>query len=159
MSHKFRKRISKILLGLLPNIFIEEFFAYSQKILYTTPYVHGPRERLLIAEDVKMPNVLFNTRSGTITIEERVIFGHNVQLLTGYHEMNEKEKGKKRKTITDANRDIMIKHGAWIASGVIIIGPSIIGENAIIGAGSVVVDNVPANNFYAGNPAQFKRKL
>ena len=60
MSHKFRKRISKILLGLLPNIFIEEFFAYSQKILYTTPYVHGPRERLLIAEDAKMQVSLVN---------------------------------------------------------------------------------------------------
>ena len=53
----------------------------------------------------------------------------------------------------------MIKEGVWIASNATIIGPYIIGENAVIGAGSVVVDNVDPYTIVAGNPAREIRKI
>ena len=47
----------------------------------------------------------------------------------------------------------MIGAGAWIASGAIIIGPSTIGEHAVVSAGSVVKGDVEPYFIVAGNPA------
>ncbi len=53
----------------------------------------------------------------------------------------------------------MIKKGASIGSGATILSHVTIGENAIIGAGSVVTKDDPANTIIAGNPARLIRKL
>jgi acetyltransferase-like isoleucine patch superfamily enzyme len=53
----------------------------------------------------------------------------------------------------------LIKKGASIGSGTTILANLTIGENAIIGAGSVVTKDVPANTIAAGNPARVKRKV
>ena len=91
--------------------------------------------------------------SGEVVIENDVMLGHNVSLLTGIHDY--RKKGTEgRPTITDAERDIIIQDGAWVASNCTIIGPCTIGKNSVIAAGSVVVDNVEAGCLYAGNPAE-----
>ncbi|HLZ19910.1 MAG TPA: hypothetical protein VKO67_09865, partial [Smithellaceae bacterium] len=53
----------------------------------------------------------------------------------------------------------LVKKGASIGSGSTILANVTIGENAIIGAGSVVTKDVPANTIVAGNPARVKRKV
>jgi len=53
----------------------------------------------------------------------------------------------------------LVKKGASIGSGATILSHVTVGENAIIGAGSVVTKDVPANTIIAGNPARFIRKL
>jgi acetyltransferase-like isoleucine patch superfamily enzyme len=52
-----------------------------------------------------------------------------------------------------------VKNGASIGSGSTILPNVIIGENAIIGAGSVVTKNVPHDTIAAGNPAKILRKV
>jgi acetyltransferase-like isoleucine patch superfamily enzyme len=51
----------------------------------------------------------------------------------------------------------LVKKGASIGSGSTILAKVTIGENAIVGAGSVVRKDVPANAIVAGNPAKFLR--
>jgi acetyltransferase-like isoleucine patch superfamily enzyme len=53
----------------------------------------------------------------------------------------------------------LVKRGASIGSGCTILSKVTIGENAIVGAGSVVTKNVPANTIVVGNPARFLRML
>ena len=53
----------------------------------------------------------------------------------------------------------VIENGASIGAGSIIMGGIIIGENAMIGAGSLVTKNVPANQLWYGNPAKFIKEL
>jgi acetyltransferase-like isoleucine patch superfamily enzyme len=53
----------------------------------------------------------------------------------------------------------LVKKGASIGSGSTVLSKVTIGENAIVGAGSVVTKDVPANVIVAGNPAKFMRKL
>jgi acetyltransferase-like isoleucine patch superfamily enzyme len=53
----------------------------------------------------------------------------------------------------------VIKRGASIGSGVTLLGGIIVGENAIVGAGSVVTKDVPADVVVAGNPAKFLRRV
>jgi acetyltransferase-like isoleucine patch superfamily enzyme len=48
----------------------------------------------------------------------------------------------------------LVKRGASIGSGVTLLGGITVGENAIVGAGSVVTGDVPANATVAGNPAR-----
>lgn len=54
---------------------------------------------------------------------------------------------------------IVIKKGASIGAGACIIGGVTIGENAMIGTGSVVTKDVPAGEVWYGNPARFVRKI
>lgn len=122
-------------------------------IAYDAPFIHGPVDRLNLGEQVSLGNTLFNTRSGRITVGNRVMFGHNVMVLTGKHDYTVSGVSGHRPTLEDAKRDIVIGDGAWVASGAIILGPVRIGENAVIGAGAVVTKDVPANVLAAGNPA------
>lgn len=46
----------------------------------------------------------------------------------------------------------------WIGGSVVILPEVTIGENAIIGAGSVVTKDIPANSIVAGNPCRLIRK-
>ncbi len=57
-----------------------------------------------------------------------------------------------------ARGQIIIKRGAYIGANTIICKPVTIGENAIIGAGSIITKDIPANEVWAGNPAKFIRK-
>ena len=54
---------------------------------------------------------------------------------------------------------IHIKSGAVISAGAVLLGPLIIGENAIIAANSVVLTDVPPNTLYAGVPAKWIKSL
>lgn len=53
----------------------------------------------------------------------------------------------------------IIKDNVWIGAHSIILGPITIGENSIVGAGSVVIKDVAANSVVAGNPARVIRML
>jgi acetyltransferase-like isoleucine patch superfamily enzyme len=55
--------------------------------------------------------------------------------------------------------DIIIRDGAWLGTGVTVIGNVTIGKGAIVGAGSVVTKDVPDNCIVAGNPAKVIRYL
>lgn len=126
---------------------------------YSSHFLHGPPERLTIGKRVALSNTLFNTRSGKIVIGDGVIFGHNVMVLTGVHDMHLKGSEERRITLENDARDIYIKNGAWIASGVIITGPVTIGENTVIGAGSIVAKDIPDGVLAVGNPAKVVKKI
>ena len=82
------------------------------------------------------------------------MFGHNCMVLTGFHDYTKPGETRDRVTLENANRDIIIEDGVWIASGVIIVGPCRIGKNSVIASGSVVVKDIPPLTFAAGNPAK-----
>lgn len=54
---------------------------------------------------------------------------------------------------------IVIKRGAYIGCNTIICKPVTIGENAVVGAGSIVTKNIPANQVWAGNPARYIKDI
>ena len=49
--------------------------------------------------------------------------------------------------------DIVVEDGAWIGAGCILLPGVTVGRNAVVGAGSVVTKDVPADAVAAGNPA------
>lgn len=144
------EHIEKIAVKLMPYIAAHEL---------RHPRIWGDPARLIVRSGVDINDLLVNTRSGTVTIEEYVFFGHRCALLTGTHDY--KKKGVERiKTVPTSGRDIHIKDGAWLGSGVTVLGPCVIGENAVIASGSLVtVDNIPAGTIWAGSPAKQVREI
>jgi acetyltransferase-like isoleucine patch superfamily enzyme len=136
---------------------LEELARQLMPYLLKTHAIWGDASRLIVGRNVSLINTLFNTSSGNITIENDVFFGHNVCVLTGSHFYE--YQGAVRKDFPKEGNDIIIKKYAWIASNATIIGPCEIGENSVIGAGSVVLGNVPAGCLYAGIPAKFIKNI
>jgi acetyltransferase-like isoleucine patch superfamily enzyme len=120
--------------------------------------VFGDENRVAIAGSARINNALLNVASGRIVIEDDVVFGHNVALLTGSHAIE--VRGNARLTaIPAAGRDIIVRAGAWIASNATIVGPAVIGENSVVAAGAVVTSDVAANTLVAGVPARHVRGI
>jgi acetyltransferase-like isoleucine patch superfamily enzyme len=115
--------------------------------------VFGDERRLRIHPRAQVHDALFNTVSGTITIEAHAFFGHGVSVLTGTHDIK-KEGASRSRTFPRRGRDIVIEEGAWVASNATILGPCVIGEHAVVAAGAVVTGDVPARTIYAGVPAK-----
>ncbi len=56
-------------------------------------------------------------------------------------------------------KPIHIGKNVWIGSGAIVLPGVTIGDNSIVGAGSVVTKNVEPNSVVAGNPAKFIKSI
>jgi acetyltransferase-like isoleucine patch superfamily enzyme len=120
--------------------------------------VHGKLERLDIDPTAIVNNALFNVSGGTITVGRYAFFGHNVAVLTGTHDIT--KLGRERQTtFPRTGRDIVIAEGAWLASQALVLGPCRIGKHAVVAAGSLVIEDVPAYAVVAGRPATVLRSL
>src|SRR5450432_884242 len=92
-----------------------------------------------------------------VTIEDNVFIGHGVMFVNDAYPRATNSVGDLQ-TETDWQVErICIKKGASIGSGSTILSNVSVGENAIVGAGSVVTKDVPDNDIVAGNPAKFLR--
>ncbi|EPC03560.1 hypothetical protein L861_18670 [Litchfieldella anticariensis FP35 = DSM 16096] len=121
--------------------------------------IWGDKSRVhLDRATISVNDLLVNTRSGHVTVEENCFFGHRCMLLTGTHDY--KKTGMERlAAVPDSGRDIHVKRGVWMGSGSTVLGPAVIGENAVVAAGSLVVGDVPANTIVAGRPAKPVKKI
>jgi acetyltransferase-like isoleucine patch superfamily enzyme len=115
--------------------------------------VFGPPPRLVVAPTAVVNNALFNTVSGRIVVEDHAFFGHNVCILTGTHDVAVLGPGRQH-AIPSGGRDIVIKTGVWVASNATVLGPCVIGEHAVVAAGSVVVGDVAPFTIVGGVPAR-----
>jgi acetyltransferase-like isoleucine patch superfamily enzyme len=93
-----------------------------------------------------------------VTIEAGVFVGHGVTFINDRHPSAINSDGK-LKTESDWHcQKTLVKSGAAIGSGTTLLGGITIGENALVGAGSVVTKDVPPNTIVAGNPARILKR-
>lgn len=90
---------------------------------------------------------------GGITIEDHVLIGPRVNIVTENHPLDPID----RRAIT--TRPVVIKRNAWIGAGATILPGVTIGENAVVAAGAVVSKDVPANTVVGGIPAKFIKTI
>jgi maltose O-acetyltransferase len=90
-----------------------------------------------------------------VTIGSRTLFGPNVQIYTATHPMNYKE----RASGLEFAKPITIGEDVWVGGSAVICPGVSIGDRCVIGAGSVVTKDIPADVFAAGNPCKVIRSL
>lgn len=92
---------------------------------------------------------------GNIDIGDNVMFAPNVTVITATHPVlpSLREKG------LQFNVDVKICSNVWIGAGAIIMPGITVGENSVVGAGSVVTKDVPPNTVVVGNPARVLREI
>lgn len=94
-----------------------------------------------------------------VTLEDEVFVGHHVVFTNDLYPRATTEEGQLQ---TDADWQCiptLVKRGASIGSGAVLLCGITVGEGAIIGAGSVVTKDVPPGVIVAGNPARVMRSV
>lgn len=94
-----------------------------------------------------------------VVIEDAVFVGHGVTFINDSYPRATNSDGGLQSEADWKVEPTRVRRGASIGSGSTILSKVVIGENAIVGAGSVVTRDVPANTIVAGNPARVLRKI
>ncbi len=94
-----------------------------------------------------------------VTIEDNVFIGHSVTFINDLYPRATCADGALQTEADWAVEPTLVRKGASIGSGTTILAKVTIGENAIVGAGSVVTKDVPPNAIAYGNPARTVRAL
>jgi acetyltransferase-like isoleucine patch superfamily enzyme len=94
-----------------------------------------------------------------VEIEDNVFIGHSVTFINDSYPRATTAGGDLQTEADWKVEKTVVRKGASIGSGSTILSSVTIGENAIVGAGSMVTKDVPANVIVAGNPAKFLRSI
>ena len=117
----------------------------------TPPFQIDAACRVFLGKNVFANHGLTVMSVGTITIEDGVMLGPEVGMFTVNHEP------KNIRVIM--TKEIVIKKNAWIGARVNILPGVTIGENAIVGTGSIVTKDIPDNAIAVGNPARIIKTI
>ncbi len=117
----------------------------------TPPFQIDCACRIFLGKNVFANHGLTVMSVGTVTIEDGVMLGPEVGIFTVNHEP------KNIRVIF--TKEVVIKKNAWIGARVSILPGVTIGENAIVGTGSIVTKDIPDNCIAVGNPAKVIKQI
>lgn len=92
---------------------------------------------------------------GHIYVGDYVLIGPNVTIATPNHPILP----ELRRKGLQYNKDVHIEENVWIGANVTVVPGVTIGKNSVIGAGAVVVKDIPANSVAVGNPCKVIRQI
>ena len=92
---------------------------------------------------------------GHIYIGDNVLIGPNVTIATANHPIDP----SLRRRALQYNRDVRIGNNVWIGAGTVIVPGVTIGDDAVIGALSVVTRDIPPKTVAVGNPCRVLREI
>lgn len=115
------------------------------------------QKNVIIGKNCKISSHTFICEG--VEIDDNVFIGHNVTFINDkYPRATNPEGGLQTEADWKVERTF-IKKGASVGSSSTILCGVTVGENAIVGAGSIVTKDIPANAVVAGNPARIIRSL
>ena len=138
---------NRMLMGILTGHNLDDTFVVSP------PFYTDCGKRTLFGKNVFLNCGCFFQDLGGIYIGDNVQVGPGVTITTVNHNLDPERRGER---FPEA---VWICDNVWIGANATILPGVTIGENAVIGAGSVVTKDVPANTVVAGNPAKVIRQL
>ena len=115
--------------------------------------------RIIIGNNVGMSNSVICSQT-KVEIEDYVLLGGGVKIYdTDFHSLNFQKRVRFDVDNDRRSLPVLLKKYAFIGAGSIILKGVTIGEKSIIGAGAVVVSDVPDGQIWAGNPARFIKDI
>ena len=131
---------------------LKEMFAEFGEGCYIEPPLHANRG----GKYCHFGNVIYANFNLTLVdnthiyVGDHTMFGPNVTISTAAHPIDP----ILREQLYQYNKPVHIGRNCWIGAGAIILAGVTIGDNTIVGAGSVVTKDLPANVIAAGNPCK-----
>lgn len=114
---------------------------------------------IAIGENVGLSQVTLNAQAD-IVIGNRVKIGGGTCIYTSdFHSLDARIRSTKDDLLNRRSAPVFIKEDVFIGAKCTILKGVTIGEESIIGAGSVVTKDIPARQIWAGNPAKFIRNV
>lgn len=132
---------------------MKELFSQEVKAWVEPPFYCCYGTNITLGEGVYLNMNCSFIDDGKITIGNRVMFGANVVIATVGHPIRP---DMRMYMYTDP---VVIEDNCWIGANVTICPGVTIGENSVIGAGSVVTKDIPANSVAVGNPCRVVRTI
>ena len=120
-------------------------------------YISARRGELLISDYCYFAHRSWIGGRGRIFIGQNSIFGPNVVVISSNHDLN--CDSVPRFDFPEIPGEIRIGNNVWIGANVVILPGSSVGDNSIVGAGSVVAGEIGPNCLALGNPASVRRDL
>ncbi|WHY69472.1 sugar O-acetyltransferase [Neobacillus sp. SuZ13] len=135
---------------------LHKLFAEVGANVYIEPPLHANWGRHThLGNDVYVNFNLTLVDDTDIYIGNNVLIGPNVTIDAGTHPIHP----ELRRKSAQYNLPVVIEDNVWIGAGAIILPGVRIGENTVIGAGSVVTKDIPANVIAIGSPCRIMREI
>jgi len=136
--------ILKEIIGDIPN-----------KILIEAPFYCDYGYNIKLGENFYANHNLILLDAGGITFGENVYIGPSCEFYTSLHPIEYEIRNKD----FESAKEIIIGSNVWFGGGVKVLPGVHIGNNVVIGAGSVVTKDIPDNVVAVGNPCKIIRKI
>jgi maltose O-acetyltransferase len=137
--------------GLLKQLFAK----VGSKVYIEPPFFCDYGSNIFAGDDLFINVGCVILDAAEVNFGKSVLCGPNVQIYTVTHPLDP----DLRATNIESAKPVKIGNRVWIGGGAIILPGISIGDNTVIGAGSVVTKDIPANVMAAGNPCRVIRKL
>ncbi|HIF9432393.1 TPA: sugar O-acetyltransferase [Photobacterium damselae] len=135
---------------------MKQMFASVGKDCYIEPPLHANWGKHTHLGDSVYANFNLTLVDDThIYIGNHVMIGPNVTIATAGHPITP----ELRKQVSQFNIPVHIKDNVWLGAHCVVLPGVTIGENSVIGAGSIVTKDIPANVVAVGNPCKVLRPI
>lgn len=133
----------------------EALGAVGKNVFIETPFHCAYGVNLFLGDDVYINSGCAILDCGRVEIGDKTMLGPAVQIYTAIHPLDPVERAKG----TETTAAITLGHNVWIGGAAVLCPGVTIGDNAVVGAGAVVVKDVPPSVVVVGNPATVVRKI
>lgn len=119
---------------------------------------HGPKGRLEVGDRTSIAGYCVLSAAVSVRIGKSVLFARNVYIADHRHGFGQPGVPILDQPLEDL-RPIVVEDGAWLGQNVVILPGVTIGRGAVVGANSVIREDVPPRCVVAGAPARVVRRL
>lgn len=123
-----------------------------KRVVYYSGVWISTGRNLILGDDVDVAKGVMISTVGGVEIGDRVLIGYGTKIFSSNHEIP--PIGKPYPVSGKIYKKVIIEKDVWIGSSAIILPGVVIGEGALVAAGSIVTKNVEPNTIVAGNPAR-----
>jgi maltose O-acetyltransferase len=138
---------STILQGLLGGL--------GKEVFVETPFRCAYGVNTFLGDDVYVNTGCVILDCARVEIGSKTLLGPAVQIYTAIHPLDPAE----RAGFVEMAKPVMLGRNVWVGGAAVLLPGVTVGDNAVIGAGSVVTKDVPADCVAAGNPARVIRRI